>query len=396
MKRLALLIVVALLVATPAQAVQKSLIVKKLDKAIAAQSAELLVLSGASIVTISNTDGLNSNIVLSAMDVNGVAQWQKTIDSGVDEVAMSAGVDSAGNIWLAGFSAEKSLIETATAPVVAENPDSVVIEALPPLRSDSNQLTLWKISPVGDVLATYISPQDVPGLISAISINNTGVSIIGQIHESPFLQTMSSTGIFEKVIQIGTSKTTLNAVVRNSDGSTNIFGSSSETLAKKKVAGVRDGILMKVSKAGVITSVVRSSAVKADRSWLSADNSLLLSGYVKTGKVIETAITKFSSTFAPSWTIRIPSNGASAAISNGSSTYAALGSKVEIKYIVGWKPVGNQLLLVAFDSKGQISSAYGSTDLSYPISITYSKELGVVGLAKSSDGLTSIFHLASR
>jgi hypothetical protein len=207
---------------------------------------------------------------------------------------------------------------------------------------------------------------------------------------------MSNTGIFGKVIQIGTSKTTLNAVVRNSDGSTNIFGSSSETLAKKKVAGVRDGILMKVSKAGVITSVVRSSAVKADRSWLSADNSLLLSGYVKTGKVIETAITKFSSTFVPSWTIRIPSNGASTAISNGSATYAALGSKVEIKNIVGWKPVGTQLLLVTFDSKGQIFNAYGSTDLSYPISITYSKELGVVGLAKSSDGLTSIFHLASR
>jgi hypothetical protein len=73
-----------------------------------------------------------------------------------------------------------------------------------------------------------------------------------------------------------------------------------------------------------------------------------------------------------------------------------LGSKAEIKNIVGWKPVGTQLLLVAFDSKGQISSAYGSAELSSPISITYSKELGIVGLAKGLDGSTSIFHLASR
>lgn len=396
MKRLVLLLVVALALATPAQAVQKNIVVKKLDRAIAVPDAELLVLSGSSIITISNTDAMNSNIVLNAVAVSGAPQWQKTIDSGVDEVALSASVDTAGNIWLAGFSAEKVIVETATAPVVAENPDSVLIEAVQPLRGDSNQLTVWKISPVGDVLATYYSPQDIPGMISAISVNGTGVSIVGNIHESPFLQTMTSAGTFGKVIQIGTSKTTFSAVLRNSDGSTSIFGSSTESLAKKKLAGLRDGILMKVSKAGVITSLVRSSAIKGDRSWLSADSSLLLSGYVKTGKVIETALTKFSSTFVPSWTIRIPSNGASAAISTGVTTYAALGSRAAINNVIGWKPTGIQFLLLGFDSKGLITNAYGATELSYPISISYSKELGIVGLAKASDGSTSIFHLVNR
>jgi hypothetical protein len=153
---------------------------------------------------------------------------------------------------------------------------------------------------------------------------------------------------------------------------------------------------MKVSKTGVVTSVVRSSAIKADRSWLSADTSLLLSGYVKTGKVTETAITKFSSTFAPTWTIRIPSNASSSALSIGATTYAAIGSKSAITKVIGWKPTGTQFLLLTFDPKGVITGAYGSTELSYPSSITYSKELGIVGLAKSADGLTSIFHLATR
>lgn len=396
MKRLAVLLVVVLTAIAPAQAAQKNIAVKKLDKAIAAPSAELLVASGSLIITISNTDSLNSNIVLSAMDIYGLQQWQKTIDSGVDEVAMSATVDSGGNIWLAGFSAAVVIAETATAPITAENPDSVVVETVPALRSDSNQLTLWKISPVGDLLATYLSPQDIPGLINSISVNSSGVSIVGQIHDAPFLQTMSASGVFGKLIQIGTSKSEFNSVARNSDGSTNLFGASSETLGGKKLAGKRDGILMKVSKTGVVTSVVRSSAIKADRSWLSADTSLLLSGYVKTGKVTETAITKFSSTFAPTWTIRIPSNASSSALSIGATTYAAIGSKSAITKVIGWKPTGTQFLLLTFDPKGVITGAYGSTELSYPSSITYSKELGIVGLAKSADGLTSIFHLATR
>ena len=396
MKRLVLLVVVALALSTPAQAAQKNIAVKKLDKAITAPSAELLVLSGSSIITISNTDLANSNIVLNAIDINGLPKWQKTIDSGVDEVAMSASVDSGGNIWLAGFSAPLVAFETTTAPIVAENPDSVAIESVQPMRSDSNLLTLWKISSSGDLLATFTASQDIPGLINAMSVNSSGVSVVGQIHDAPFLQTMTLTGIFGKIVPIGTSKTTLNAVIRNSDGSNNIFGASSETLAGKKTVGTRDGVLIKVSKSGVISSVVRSSAVKGDRSWLSADTSLVLSGYVKTGKVTETAITKFSPAFAPSWTIRIPSNGSSTAISNGAATYAVIGSKSSINNVIGWKPSGTQFLLISFDTKGIITGAYGSTELSYPLSITYSKELGIVGLAKGSDGSTSIFHLVTR
>jgi hypothetical protein len=70
-----------------------------------------------------------------------------------------------------------------------------------------------------------------------------------------------------------------------------------------------------------ITSVVRSSAVKGKRIWNSATSTLLLGGEVVAGGKTETAITKFSSSFAPTWTYRFPSTGP--AITVG-STYAAL------------------------------------------------------------------------
>jgi hypothetical protein len=206
---------------------------------------------------------------------------------------------------------------------------------------------------------------------------------------------MSSTGAFGKLITIGTSKTQLNAVVRSADSTMSVFGSSSETLGGKKNSGIRDGILIKINKAGAVTSVVRSSAPKADRSWNYSDVSLTLTGYVKTGKKIESAITKFTAAFAPTWTIRIPSSGASMVATGGALTYAALGSNSVVTGVSGWKPTTTQLLLLALDSKGVIASAYGASELSNPLALAYSKEIGLYGLAEGTDGSLSIFHIAA-
>ena len=257
-------------------------------------------------------------------------------------------------------------------------------------------LTVWKISTLGELLATYTYQYDLPGLINSISVNKTGLSIVGVLSERTFLQNMSTTGEFSQQVSIGTSKTTINAVVRNSDGGSSLFGSSTETLGGKKLAGVRDGVLVKVSKAGAISSVVRSSAIKGDRSWLSADSSLLLSGYVKVGKTTETAITKFTSTFVPTWTIRFASTGQSRAITAAGSSYAAIVSKSTIASITGWKPSKPQLLVIAFDSKGVMTSAFGSTELGEPTALAYSKELGLVGLAQSADQSPALFRIAAR
>ena len=396
MRRIALLLVMSLALAPSAQAVQKKIAVKKVTTLLSVPGAELLAVSGSSIITIATIDSQTTDIALSAVDGAGVLLWEKVLDSGADEVAMATTVDGAANVWLAGFSSQLKSASEETVTVVAENPDAITLEPAQELRGDLNVLTVWKISPMGELLATYTSQYDLPGLINSISVNKTGLSITGVLSERTFLQNMSAAGEFSTQISIGTAKTTINVVVRNSDGGSSLFGSSTETLGGKKLAGVRDGVLVKVSNSGAISSVVRSSAIKGDRSWLSADSSLLLSGYVKVGKTTETAITKFTSTFVPTWTIRFASTGQSRAITAAGSSYAAIVSKSAIASITGWKPSKPQLLVFAFDSKGVMTSAFGSAELGDPIALVYSKELGLVGLAQSADQAPALFRIAAR
>ena len=390
MKRTALLLALLTIGTSSAFAAPKPLEVKKLTLIAVNQSAEKLVISGKTLVTVANTDGLNSNILLAGLDVNGVQLWQKTIDSGVDEVALAAATDPLGNIWLAGASSKVVAPESATAQVQAENPDGVVLEPITQLRGDMNVLTLWKVSSQGELLGTYSSAQSAPALINAISVNASGVSIAGTVQDKPFIQSANSQGVFGKAISIGTTKTTLNAIVRHADGTLSVFGTSSETLGGKKLAGVRDGVLIKVSKTGALSTVVRSSAPKADRSWLVADSTLALTGYVKTGKVIETAFTKFTSAFAPTWTQRVTSLGTSTVVSAGKTTYGAFNTTS----LFAWKPGTPSVALVAFDSKGVMTAAYGSSEITEPIALVYSKELGLVGLARSTSQALSLFKVA--
>jgi hypothetical protein len=392
MKRFALFLALLLVGITPAGAAPKSVAVKKLS-IIATVSAEAMVVTGKTIVTVSNTEGVNSNILLTGMDISGTQLWQKTIDSGVDEVALASAVDPLGNVWLAGASSVLAAVESATAPIQAENPDGVIAEPVTKLRADMNLLTLWKVSPLGDLLGTYTLSQSAPALINAISVNANGVSIVGQLLDKPFVLSATSTGVFGKVLSIGTSKTALNTVVRHTDGSVSVFGSSAETLAGKKLAGVRDGVLIRVSKTGAITSVVRSSAPKANRAWLSADSTLALTGFVKSGKIIESAFTKFTMAFAPTWTMRVPSLGTSTVLTSTNTTYGAISSSSAVTGVIGWKPTSASVLLLALSNKGVIAGAYGSSEISEPISLSYSKELGLVGLAKTATQTVALFKL---
>jgi hypothetical protein len=391
MKFLAVFIAALLAFSTPAEAAQKRVAVKKLEKIATLPTAELLFASGSSIITVGNIESATSDISLSALNSDGTPSWSLNLDSGLDEIAMAATPDSAGNIWLAGFSATTVVEETTTPTVVAENPDSVLVEPSQPTRSDLNRLTLWKVTSNGQLEASYYSSENLPGIINSISVSKSGLSILGQYNQRSFIQVMSLSGSFGALAYIGTSKTFLNAIVRNSDGSSSVFGYSTETLGGKKLAAKQDGVLIKVSKSGSLTSVVRSSAIKAERSWLSADSNFLLSGYVKVGKKIESAITKFTPTFAPTWTLRVPSAGESLAITAGKTSIAAVNSNAPVTSLIGWKPTKPSLLLIAFDSKGLITAAKGSADLSAPLALTYSKELGVFGLAKASDGAITLF-----
>ena len=357
---------------------------------------ESFLQSGKNAVFLSNTVNQTSDISLQAIDITGTLAWERIIDSGSNEVASAFALDPLGNFWIAGNSAPLLIVESATPIVGIDNPDGVSLEDINDIRADLNQLTIWNVSPTGELLATYMYPMVKVPTISAFSATASGLSIVGSIDSRPFLVNMSNTGNFSKVVYFGTSKTIINSVVRQSDGSSFLFGSSSETLGGKKVAGKRDGVLIKISKSGVITTVIRSSANGAVRSWNSATQSNLLSGHVIANKVTEVAITKFSSNFTPSWTARFPSNGSSLVASGPNDSYLAFTSRSAIPGINLWKPIAPTLIVLTFDSKGVIKAAHALPGLVTPLNLQISRERGVIGLATSSDGAISIFTLVSR
>ncbi len=361
---LALALIAALVFPATASAAPKLVAVKAAAKWAESADVELFTVTAESVITVKNVLTNTSNIEIQARDFAGASLWLKTIDSGSDEVATAIAVDNQGNIWLAGNSAAVASADTATATGSALNPDNVAIENVNPFRSDMRQLTLWKFNKVGEVTETFSSIQTEIAIVDAISISATGISAIGSRDSGPFLISTSLKGEFGKELKIGTAKTKLNSVVRLGDGTVNLFGSSTETLSGKKLVGREDGVLIKVSKAGKISSVVRSSAPRAQRSWTGATSNLLLTGSVRSGKTIESAITKFTSSFTPSWTTRIASTGAVlAANGTNKSFYVALEPTAAVKGLAPIRLVKGQSLVLQFDSKGLLVGAFSAAGM---------------------------------
>ena len=357
-------LIAALVFPAAASAAPKLVAVKAAVKWAESTDIELFTVTAESVVTVKSVSTNTSNIEIQARDFAGVSLWSRTIDSGSDEVTTAIAADSQGNIWLAGNSAAAASADTATATGSALNPDNVTIENMTPLRQDMRQLTLWKLNRVGEVTETFSSIQSEISIIDAISISPTGVSIIGSRESGPFLISANLKGEFGKELKIGTAKTKLNSVVRLGDGTVNLFGSSTETLAGKKLVGREDGVLIKVSKTGAISSVVRSSAPRAQRSWTSATSNLFLTGSVKSGTTSESAITKFTSSFAPTWTTRVASTGSTLASTGpNNSFYAVLEPTAVVKGLAPAKLAKGQSIVLQFDSKGLLVNAFTAAEL---------------------------------
>ena len=381
------LAVIAFAVAiTPsAQAAPKTIAIKTFVQLTKDVSAEGMVVTSKAIITYANIVGQSSDIQLRAIDFAGAQIWSKTIDSGRDEVATAINVDAQGSIWLAGNSASATPAETFTAIAGALNPDSVTVEIPIEIRGDMKNISLWQFSLSGDLLSETDLKITQPALIDGISVNKTGASVLLS-RESGQSLALVKAGKLEKEIKIGTIKSKFNVILRGADGSTSLFGSSSETLGGKKLAGKVDGILLKVSKTGSISSVVRSSAAGAIRDWQSATATNFLTGVVKSGTKIETAITKFNPSFVPTWTTRFPSTGTSLAApgANG-SVFAIFEPTTALKGVTGFKPKKGQSVALQFDSKGILIGAFTDLLLSTPFAAGYSAEAGLVVLTSSGD-----------
>ena len=350
------------------------------------------VVSGKSIIVFGTKA---SKAYARAIDRTGKELWNLSLDQSAASIATAAAVDSAGDIWITGATPLATGLTPPTPTATPLNPDSAVI---PPsvFIGDLQAVAIWKVSAAGALIFTNTLPASSVLFPTAIAVDKNGASVVGIIANDKgnagFLAHADATGVFSQLLQIGVASTTADAVVRHGDGSFTVAGSSSETLAGKKVAGITDGILIKVSKASKITSVVRSSVAKGKRIWNSASSSLLLAGEVVASGKTESAITKFSSSYVPTWAYRFASTGPALSVS---STHAFLISTGVVAQL-NWNPKSPTPLLLTFDSKGVITAAdsapSGQKEL---ISLLISKEFGVLALTSSAESV-SIFTLLPR
>ena len=377
MKRFAVAVIAVLLVSSqPAGAAPKTIAASEITKVAAIAEHEGATISGQGITVFSNSE---KKILVSSLDFTGTEKWKLVIEDSADQIAMAATSDKDGNTWLAGVTSAVEVAESQSATSTPINVDGVVVEPVPGLRSELNAVTIWKISATGSLVGSYSDSATSPLLITALSHSNSGISILGDRGAGTVLINSTLAGKFSTAKTIGTSKTSFTSIVRNSDGSAQIYGASSETLGGKKLVGARDGILAKVNKSGVITSVVRSSASKATRSWQSATPTYFLLGDVKVSGKNESAFTKFNTSFAPTWTLRLPSQGAqlAAAAANGTH-YALFNSSSSIPGVTGWKPSTPTPIVLRFDSKGVITQALKASQVTGAKAMAHIAGVGIV------------------
>jgi len=351
-----------------------------------------VVVSGKSLIVYGSKA---SKAYARAVDTTGKELWNLSLDQSPASIATAAAVDSAGDIWIAGATPLALGLTPPSPAATPVNPDNA---AATPTTTVGNlqAVTIWKLTAAGVLASTNTLPTSSVVFPTAISVDRNGASIVGIIGtekgSAGFFVNSDKAGVFGKLLQIGSVSTTTDAVVRHTDGSFTVAGSSSETLAGKKVAGATDGVLIKISKALKITSVIRSSAVKGKRIWNSATSTLLLGGEVVAGGKTETAITKFSSSFAPTWTYRFASTGPAVTVGSTYAAFISTGATPQLN----WNPKVATPLLLTFDAKGAITAAdSGPIGQKEVLGAVLSKELGLLVVTSSADTV-SIFTLIPR
>ncbi len=338
----------------------------------------------------------------SGISVTGVEKWRVIL--GVEAVPTAATVDGAGNFWIVGSApftpAAPTPTSTPTPTSAPLNPENISLPTFDPLRSDLTSLVIWQLARSGEILNEFTYDVKKPVLFNSIAVDKNGFSIVGSVNDGlgdeGYLLNSNLKGEFSSPIRIGSSSTVLNGVIRNKDGTQTVIGTSGETIAGKKVQGSSDGIIISIAKSGKVFSVVRSSAPSSNRSWDSTTTALLLGGSSSVGPKNESAITKFSSKLVPKWSYRFASNGSALTSAGVNGGYFALFTSTSpITQLSGWKPKGAQALLLNFDSKGSITAAYSPIEMKQPLSLHFSKVLGVIALGLSGETV-SIFTLTSR
>ena len=396
MKRLLFFTVIASLLLTPTvNAAPKKISVKPMQLLTTVGTPDEVsgvVVSGKSLIIFGSKE---SKAYARAVDITGKEIWNLSLDQSPASIATAAAVDPAGDIWITGATPIATGLISPTPTATPVNPDNASVPSYTTV-GNLQAITVWKVTSAGVLSLTNTLPTSSALFPTSISVDRNGASIVGVMGNekgnSGFLVNIDSAMLFSKLLQFGFAATTADAVVRHGDGTFTVAGSSSETLAGKKAAGITDGVLIKVSQELKITNVVRSSAAKGKRIWNSASSTLLLGGEVVSGGKTETAITKFSSSYVPTWTYRFASTGPTMTAGSIHALFISTAPTPQLN----WNPKVPTPLLLTFDAKGAITAAFsGAAGQKEVLKVLMTKELGVLVVTSSAEQ-TSIFTLIPR
>jgi hypothetical protein len=304
-------------------------------------AATNVIASGSQIAVIGNHDK-NGFIQL----VNGPTV---ELTAGIESFVSAVTVDASGNFLVVGASSNP-IVGTLPPIQGVLNPDNVVSDPVSSNKSDAINLIYWKIDTAGKIIDTQTMPMPGASIPFAVISDATGMTVAGSTYSTPgsigFISNWNAKPTF-----LGKSYTIVFGISRTADGGVVAVGQSTDKLLATTLKGKADGFLAKVLN-GKVISVQRSSDVNANRAWRSASQSLLLGGFSNSNAVI----TKFNSSFTPTWTYRFLSTGTALTTTVGQINYGAFLSTGAIKSLPTWKKK-NAILVLSFDSKGQITGA---------------------------------------
>ena len=343
---------------------------------------------GSQIYIFGNTD---NGPFIRAIDPSGKELWRVVLDSDQPAIATAGAIDGAGNIWVAGSTSLKSAVPTPAQSLAPINPDGE-LGVIQETTHGLDAVALWEIPAGGTTPNLFTAKLQSEVLITAVAADKNGLTLAGvaatEKGSSGFFVNTNIAGEFMQSVRIGTQGTGINATVRHRDGSKTLIGNSAETLGGKKLAGISDGVIIKVDAKDVVTQIVRSSEAKANRSWDSASTSLLFGGSIIKGTQIQSAVTKFSTSYSPQWTARFASTGATFTFGTDRAFFA---STSPISTLRAWAPKSARPLLLTFDTKGLISAAFSAPlRQSDVFGLIESKEIGLIALT-TSEGVISAY-----
>ena len=389
MKKLLIIVIASLFVTLPANAATlKQISVKSLTPLTTIGSVSEVsgvITRGSEIILYGSKD---EKSYVRAIDSSGKELWKYELSPELHSIATAGTIDSSGNIWIAGSASQTFMAPVETLSPL--NPDGVGAN-IGETSYEFDAVVLWKIPLELSTPVTFVNQQESSILINSVAADKNGVSIVGEIAtktgSAGFLINTDTAGTFTQLMKIGELATKLNSVLRNKDGSKTLFGSSSEALAGKKLLSITDGVIITIDSQNELIKVIRSSELKAKRSWNSASSVLLLGGSIIKGSITQSAVTKFSKTFVPQWTYKIDSTGFT--YTTGTNR-ALISSTSPITTLRGWAPKSARAILLTFDLKGTISEAYSApAKYNEVFGLIDSKDLGVIVLAVSDQTISA-------